>query len=169
MASSEQRDSDDEMISGINVTPLVDVTLVLLIIFMVTATYIVRQSIDVNLPRAQNGGETVGQTLLIVIHADGTVFVDGAPMDDAALRERVRIAKDKDVDAKAILAADKDSRHGAVVHVIDVIKGAGIAKFALNIEKEDEVDVGVPGAQPPPPARRHHDDDDDDDDRSRSR
>ena len=60
MAGAPQSNDDDDMISGINVTPLVDVTLVLLIIFMVTATYIVRESIEVELPRAAHGGESVG-------------------------------------------------------------------------------------------------------------
>jgi biopolymer transport protein ExbD len=136
MAVSSTSADDDEMISGINVTPLVDVTLVLLIIFMVTTSYIVRQSIDVNLPRAANGGETVGQTMMVVIHADGSLFIDGAPMDESQLRVRARQAKAKDPDAKAMIAADTDARHGNVIHVIDVLKGEGINKFGLNIERE---------------------------------
>ena len=136
MAASSTSTDDEEMISGINVTPLVDITLVLLIIFMVTTSYIVRQSIDVNLPRAANGGETVGQTMMVVVHADGSLYIDGAPMDEAQLRERARAAKAKDPDAKAMIAADTNARHGAVIHVIDVLKGAGINKFGLNIDKE---------------------------------
>ena len=136
MAASSTSADDDEMISGINVTPLVDITLVLLIIFMVTTSYIVRQSIDVNLPRAANGGETVGQTMMVVIHADGSLFIDGAQMDEGQLRVRAREAKAKDADAKAMIAADTDARHGNVIHVIDVLKGEGINKFGLNIEKE---------------------------------
>src|SRR5579872_7231677 len=96
MAASSTSADDDEMISGINVTPLVDITLVLLIIFMVTTSYIVRQSIDVNLPRAAHGGETVGQNLMVVIHADGTLFVDGSKMDEDELKQRVQQAKAKD-------------------------------------------------------------------------
>ncbi len=136
MAASPISTDDDEMISGINVTPLVDITLVLLIIFMVTTSYIVRQSIDVNLPRAAHGGETVGQNLMVVIHADGTLFVDGSKMDEDELKQRVQQAKAKDPDAKAMIAADTDARHGAVIHVIDLLKGEGINKFGLNIEKE---------------------------------
>ncbi len=136
MAQTQQADADEEMISGINVTPLVDITLVLLIIFMVTTSYIVHQSIDVNLPRAAHGGETVGQTLMVVVHADGALYVDGALMSEAELKARVQEAKAKDPDAKALIAADTDARHGAVIHVIDLIKGEGITKFGLNIEKE---------------------------------
>jgi biopolymer transport protein ExbD len=68
---------DDDLIADINVTPLVDVVLVLLIIFMVTATYIVRASIEVDLPRAAHGGEAVGTVLSVVLTKDGQVFLDG--------------------------------------------------------------------------------------------
>jgi biopolymer transport protein ExbD len=70
----------DDAITGINVTPLVDITLVLLIIFMVTATYIVKETIEVDLPRAAQGGETVGQTLAFVIDKAGTLYLDGQPV-----------------------------------------------------------------------------------------
>jgi biopolymer transport protein ExbD len=165
MAASSTSADEDEMISGINVTPLVDVTLVLLIIFMVTTSYIVRQSIDVNLPRAANGGETVGQTMMVVIHADGSLFIDGAPMDETQLLARARQAKAKDPEAKAMIAADTDARHGAVIHVIDVLKGEGINKFGLNIEKEaTETPSGADADRKP-----DRDDDDDDHRRGESR
>jgi len=135
MAGAPQLD-DDEVISGINVTPLVDVMLVLLIIFMVTATYIVRESIEVELPRAAHGGESVGVMLNIVITKDPKIFVDGVEMDEDGLKRKVSEAYQKDKDARAIISADKSSLHGAVVHVIDVIKGQGIGKFAINIEKD---------------------------------
>jgi len=142
LAATPQADSEgDEMISGINVTPLVDITLVLLIIFMVTTSYIVRQSMDVNLPRAAHGGENVGTTLMLVVHPDGTVYVDGAVMDDPALRAYVRKVKEKEPEAKAIIAADKQARYDSVIHVIDLVKGEGVSKFALNIEKEESVTV----------------------------
>jgi biopolymer transport protein TolR len=128
--------NDDEMISGINVTPLVDITLVLLIIFMVTTSYIVRESIEVDLPRAAHGGETVGEMLNIVLDKQGQIFVDGVPVDDAALRAKARDAVAKDKDARVIISADKQSTHGAVVSIIDSVKGEGIAKFAINIEKD---------------------------------
>lgn len=129
-------DNDEQMISGINVTPLVDITLVLLIIFMVTATYIVRESIEVDLPRAANGGESVGVLLNVVLDKEGVLWVDGVRTDEAGLVQKAREAKAKDDGVRAIISADENSRHGAVVHVIDTVKGAGIAKFAINIEKD---------------------------------
>ena len=75
MAGGGSQDEDDGMISGINVTPLVDITLVLLIIFMVTASYIVKASIEVDLPRAANGGDTVGQLLTVILKQKEDVTV----------------------------------------------------------------------------------------------
>jgi biopolymer transport protein ExbD len=139
MASvSEDEGGGDEggMISGINVTPLVDITLVLLIIFMVTATYIVRQAIQVDLPRAANAGESTGVTLAIILTKDGGIYVDGKKTDETGLTQVARDALAKDKDTRAIISADKNALHGAVVRVLDLIKGEGVSKFAINIEKE---------------------------------
>jgi biopolymer transport protein TolR len=137
VSGSDADDGDDGgMISGINVTPLVDITLVLLIIFMVTATYIVRQAIQVDLPRAANAGESTGTTLAVMLTKDGDIYLDGRKTDETGLRDAARAAADKDKDTRVIISADKNSLHGAVVHVLDLIKGEGIAKFAINIEKE---------------------------------
>ncbi len=127
---------DDDMISGINVTPLVDIVLVLLIIFMVTATYIVREAIEVDLPRAAHAGEATGTTLAVVLTKDGVIYLDGVRRTEAELAARSREAVAKDKDARAIISADKSALHGAVVRIIDVVKGEGISRFAINIEKE---------------------------------
>ena len=127
---------DDDLIVGINVTPLVDIVLVLLIIFMVTATYIVRAAIEVDLPRAAHGGETTGTLLSVIITAGGDVYLDGVKRSEAELVERAREAAVASPEARAIISADKGALHGAVVRVIDVVKGAGISRFAINIEKE---------------------------------
>ena len=129
-------DNDDDGINGINVTPLVDVTLVLLIIFMVTATYIVKETIEVELPRAAHGGETVQKTFAVLITKDGQSYLNGVPADDAALATAVREAKAKGEDIQAIVGGDKSATHGAVTHILDVLKGAGVVKFAIQIEAE---------------------------------
>ncbi len=129
-------EGEDEMISGINVTPLVDITLVLLIIFMVTATYIVREAIEVDLPRAAHAGEATGTTLAVVLTKDGSIYLDGVRRSERELAARTREAVARDRDARAIISADKASLHGAVVRVIDLVKGEGVSRFAINIEKE---------------------------------
>ncbi|NVI99641.1 biopolymer transporter ExbD [Myxococcus sp. AM009] len=134
MAGGAQ-DNDDE-ITGINVTPLVDVVLVLLIIFMVTANFIVRETVEVDLPRAANGGETVQGLVNVVLDKEGKLFFDGAELTEQELEQRVQEAVAKDKDTRAIISADQSIPYGRVMRLIDVVKGQGIAKFALNIEKD---------------------------------
>jgi biopolymer transport protein TolR len=129
-------DNEEESITGINVTPLVDVTLVLLIIFMVTASYIVKETIEVELPRAAHGGETVQKTFAVLVTREGKAFLDGVPVDDNALVAEVRKAKAAGEDVQAIVGADKNATHGSVTHLLDVLKGAGVTKFAIQIEKQ---------------------------------
>jgi biopolymer transport protein ExbD len=127
---------EDESITGINVTPLVDITLVLLIIFMVTARYIVEKTIEVELPRAAHGGETVQRTLAVVLTREGNLYVNGIETDDAGLVSAVQQAKAQGEEVQAIIGADKAASHGAVTHVLDELKGAGVTKFAIQIEAE---------------------------------
>jgi biopolymer transport protein ExbD len=127
---------NDEEITGINVTPLVDVVLVLLIIFMVTANFIVRETVEVDLPRAANGGETVQGLVNVVVDKQGKLFFDGAEVSEDEMRRRVTEALAKDKETRAIISADQSLPYGRVMRLIDVVKGQGIAKFALNIEKD---------------------------------
>jgi biopolymer transport protein ExbD len=136
MAGTIQPGDDEELISGINVTPLVDIVLVLLIIFMVTASYIVKESIEVDLPRAAHGGEATGSTLAVVLTRDGSIYLDGVRRTEEELSARTREAVAKDRDTRAIISADQAALHGAVVRVIDLVKGAGVSRFAINIERE---------------------------------
>ena len=134
MAGSIQ-DDQDEGINGINVTPLVDVALVLLIIFMVTATYIVKDTIEVELPRAAHGGETVKTTFAVSVTKEGKTYLNGVELDDAGLSRAVEESRLKGEEVQAIVGADKLATHGAVTHLLDVLKGAGVTRFAIQIEK----------------------------------
>ena len=127
--------NDDEGITGINVTPLVDVTLVLLIIFMVTATVITKAAIEVELPRAAHGGQTTSRTLALLVSREGRIYLDGAEVDGPRLLEAVRAAQHKGEEVQAVVGADQNATHGAVTHLLDLLKGAGVTKFAIEIEK----------------------------------
>ncbi len=135
MAGGAQ-DSDDE-ITGINVTPLVDIVLVLLIIFMVTANFIVRETVEVDLPRAANTQDkTVQGPVMLVMDKEGQIFFDGAGIEVGALMVKMKEAVGKDKEVRAIISADQSLNYGKVMGLIDLVKEAGIAKFALNIQKE---------------------------------
>ncbi|MGO9829886.1 MAG: ExbD/TolR family protein [Myxococcaceae bacterium] len=134
--AAQLQDGGDEEITGINVTPLVDVVLVLLIIFMVTANFIVRETMEVDLPRAANAGETVQGLVAVVMDRQGRLFLDGEEVSEAQLRSKVAESVKKDAETRAILSADQALPYGEVMHLIDVVKGEGVTRYALNIEKE---------------------------------
>jgi biopolymer transport protein ExbD len=125
-------------ITGINVTPLVDVVLVLLIIFMVTApSFMAHDAMEVDLPRAANAGEAVQGLLNLVLDKQGNTYLDGQQVADNDLAVRVSEAVGKNPDARAIISADQGVNYGRVMHLIDVVKGRGVTKFALNIQREE--------------------------------
>ncbi|HLU68313.1 MAG TPA: biopolymer transporter ExbD [Kofleriaceae bacterium] len=126
----------DEPISDINVTPFVDIVLVLLIILMVTSVKIVKASIEVDLPTAASAGDSVASTLNIVIEESGRMLLDGQPADDAAIAARVKTEKQRDPKVQAVIAADKAVAYERVMHAIDLVKSSGVKSFALNIKRE---------------------------------
>jgi biopolymer transport protein ExbD len=121
-------------IVGINVTPMVDIVLVLLIIMMVSATYIVSQSLKVELPKTASSDDAVGKTYVVTITKDGSYFFNDKPTSKADLSARLRGAKAENADLNLVITADEQARHGAVVGVIDLAKVEGITKFAINVE-----------------------------------
>jgi len=134
MAAAAQ--DNDEMITGINVTPLVDITLVLLVILMVTASYVASKTIPLELPKGATA-ETTPTTLSVSIDKDGKTFLDAVAVDDASLRARIRVAHTADPETRAVIAADGRTTHAHVVHVIDLLRREDVTKFAINVEPED--------------------------------
>ncbi len=130
---------DDDLITAINVTPLVDVVLVLLIILMVTATAIVSKTIPMELPTAQTPEDTptTPTTFAISIDADGSLYLDREPVTAEALRERVRAAREGDPEVRAIIAADGRIQHAEVVRIIDLLRQERVTKFAINVRPGD--------------------------------
>ena len=125
--------------AAINVTPLVDVVLVLLIIFMVTATYITRQQFEADLPTAASGDALEKTPLIIEVRADRTVRVGQQQMTLEGLARRVRQPDGPDGKRadRAIIAADKRVDYGRVTEVIDTLRLAGIKSFGLEIRPGD--------------------------------
>ncbi len=122
-------------ISAINITPFVDIVLVLLVILMVTSVQIVKASLQVDLPSAASGGSTVESTLNLVISETGEWSLDGAPTDDEKLTSYVKAEMAMNPKLQAVIAADRNVKYDRVIHAIDVVKSAGIKSFALNIQR----------------------------------
>jgi biopolymer transport protein ExbD len=123
-------------IVGINVTPMVDVVLVLLIIMMVSATYIVSQSLKVELPKTASSDETVSKTYVVTVTKEGNYYYNDKPITRDGLAKEFRAALAATKDVNLVITADEDAHHGKVVGVIDLAKVLGITKFAINVEKK---------------------------------
>jgi biopolymer transport protein ExbD len=149
MAGGASQDQDDG-ITGINITPLVDVTLVLLIIFMVTAKMIVSSGVPLDLPKAATGTEV--QTVFSVTMAvDGSTLVDGKPVaNDDAVMALAHAAHEKNNELRAVIKADSAVPHGRVIHVLDLLKQGGVSKIAFGVTPVAAMVVPPPGATPAP-------------------
>lgn len=140
--SSAYRDGEQEMISEINVTPLVDVVLVLLVIFMITAPILAARGILVNAPSTVSG-DAVATPLQLALRRMPTgavvVYVNGVEQAtyDAA-RAALERARADDPEIKAVIAADAEISYGEVMQAIDQVKRAGIQRFALATKRPPE-------------------------------
>ena len=133
MAGGASSDDDDGLIASINVTPLVDVVLVLLIIFMVTARIIHSQGIPMDLPQAAKG-DAIQTIFSVELSADGKTVVDSQYVDsDEAITDLAKKGRADNPDLRAVIRADKKVEHGRVIHVLDLLKRAGIAKIAFAV------------------------------------
>jgi biopolymer transport protein ExbD len=121
----------DEGITGINVTPLVDITLVLLIIFMVTAKLIAGQSVPLDLPKAATAGATQS-VFTVAVDADAHVSANGRPVADrAALQAEAKKALASDASLRVLVSGSKRSSHGSVMQVVDSLRQVGVTRIAF--------------------------------------
>jgi biopolymer transport protein ExbD len=130
-------DDTDDVISGINVTPLVDITLVLLIIFIVIAKVVVNMNIPLELPKAAHGEQAKEKqdVLSIVLAADGRITIDSkAVVNDDAVLPAAREAYGRNHDVRAVIKADSAVTHGRVIHVLDLLKQAQVSKIAFGVQ-----------------------------------
>ena len=125
-------------ISGINVTPLVDVVLVLLVILMVASTYIVAQTLKVQLPRAKSTDGTADKPTKIELLKDGRLRWNDEFVNEATANQKMKDAVAADADVSLVVSADKEVMHGNVVHILDIAKLAGITKFAINVQQSGQ-------------------------------
>lgn len=121
-------------IVGINMTPMVDIMLVLLVIMMVTATYIVAQSFNVELPKTATSDEPAASPLVVTLEKNARVLFNDTPVTEPELKARLASAA-ATKDPTLVVSADREVQHGQVMHVVDLAKLAGITKFALNVER----------------------------------
>ena len=135
MAGSFGSSSDEDFISGINVTPLVDVILVLLIIFLITAPVLYQSAIKVQLPKAKTGEKSDQSPLSFTISKEGKVSWGKEVMDWKTLAEKLSALGEQATHDTALVGAGVEATpHGVVIHLMDTLRQAGLTRFALNVE-----------------------------------
>jgi biopolymer transport protein ExbD len=123
-------------IVGINVTPMVDAVLVLLVILMVSATWIVSQSMKVDLPNTQTSDGSAASLAAVTVGPKGELLFNEQPVTEPELKQKLAAAGKKGDDVTLIVSADKVAHHGIVVHVLDLARSNNITKFAVQVERE---------------------------------
>jgi biopolymer transport protein ExbD len=139
-------------ITGINVTPLVDITLVLLIIFMVTAKLVVSRAVPMDLPKAASGGE-VQQIFSVALQADQPPMVDGAALSDEQLLSKARAALAAQPELRAVIDAAGNVPHSRVLSTLDVLRQAGVARVAFGVAPKQPLQIPTEPSAAPAPAQ----------------
>ena len=140
MAGGRPKSSADDsgVIADINVTPFVDVVLVLLVIFMITAPAFLKDRIGIQLPKTQTAdSQKPPETIGIAINRDGKMLWNGVPISPEDLKREAEAAVKKNADVQALLSADGESKHSDLVRAMDLLKSAGLNRFAVQVQREE--------------------------------
>lgn len=122
---------------SLNITPLIDVVLLLLIFFMISTTFVVQPGINVNLPKTVTSEKQIRKDIVVIITKDSTIYINEKKVDSRDILEKFKSEHDKNRDALLIIKADKEVSHGEVVNIMDLAKQAGISSMAIaTIPKE---------------------------------
>ena len=135
---SQYNQNRNENIVEINVVPLVDIVLVILIIFMVSAPIFMKPSIQVNLPKVSSASETESKQISITISKNGVIDCNGEAIGISQLESHL-MKVEADKESGVVIAADKEVQHGTVIKVIDVLKSLGVSKFSLSVDSEEHL------------------------------
>jgi biopolymer transport protein ExbD len=127
--------NEDEVIDGINITPMVDVILVLLVIFMVTANFLKKESININLPKVQAADPNVSQSVQVALTRDGKILLEGQVITE----EKLVATLERDIkfrpNMRLTLSADEKLAYGTIMKLMGVIRKSGVSRVALSVKK----------------------------------
>ncbi|MBM9500652.1 biopolymer transporter ExbD [Leptospira sp. 201903071] len=126
---------DGDEIGNINITPMVDVILVLLVIFMVTANFLKKESININLPKVAAADPNVAQSVQVALTKDGKILLEGA--DTTIERLKSQLERDSKIrpNMRLTLSADSSLPYGKIAETMGVIRRAGVTKIALSVKR----------------------------------
>ena len=127
--------NEDEVIDGINITPMVDVILVLLVIFMVTANFLKKESININLPKVQAADPNVSQSVQVALTRDGKILLEGQTITE----EKLISTLERDIkfrpNMRLTLSVDEKLAYGTIMKLMGVIRKSGVSRVALSVKK----------------------------------
>jgi biopolymer transport protein ExbD len=124
---------DEDGITSINITPLVDVFLVLLILVMITSTLLEQKSIPVSVPQAAHAGEKAPAATGLTMDFERRIYLDGAEADSSLIAHTLREKVGADSTHQVLIAADKRLLYEDVVRLLDWVRGSGVRKYALKV------------------------------------
>jgi biopolymer transport protein ExbD len=127
---------ENQGIHDINITPFVDVVLVLLVIFMVTAPMMMKDVIGLKLPKSSTGEAQNQGPLALSVTKTGQLIYFGELLDERVIRKKIAEEVNKNNQIQAIISADGEARHQDVVRALDLLKTEGVQNFAIQIEKQ---------------------------------
>jgi biopolymer transport protein TolR len=126
--------NEDGPITSINVTPLVDIILVVLIIFMATAPLIHNRAMKVDLPKAAQHEKAATEALQVVCNAAHEISLSGKRVTEAQLGAELKAMVSREADLRVALRADRNLPYGDVVQILDVVRAAGVHKIGLEVK-----------------------------------
>jgi len=131
-----RRYCQEEEEPGIDLTPLMDIVFIMLIFFIVTTSFIKESGVEVNRPTANTAERKERGNILIAITANGEVWIDKRPVDVRAVRANVERFKAENPEAAVVIQADRDSKNGLLVEVMDQVRLAGVSNISIAATKE---------------------------------
>jgi biopolymer transport protein TolR len=136
MAASLPQD-DEDGITSINITPLVDVFLVLLILVMISSSLLDHREIPVSVPKAANAGDKAPKASGVALDSTGKVYLDGVSADSASLDRALREMVEADSSHQVLIAAHKGLPFEEVTRLLDQVRGAGVRKYAFKVARRE--------------------------------
>ncbi len=137
IATYKRLNKNNKMFTTINVTPLTDIALTLLVVFMVATPMMMQSNINVNLPQVEKSADVSSdEVLTIIIDEKGHIFIDEVPISIKVLKNRIQDYASKNKNKSVIINADKTVKYDSVVKVLDIVKSEGITKISLGVEVE---------------------------------
>jgi len=127
--------NDDDEIGYINITPMVDVLLVLLVIFMVTANFLKQESVNINLPKINAADPNVAQSIQVAMTRDGKLLMEGIDTTEDALVRKLSQESKYRPNMRVTLSADERLAYGSIARVMGLIRQSGVTRIALSVKR----------------------------------